>query len=76
MNENRSSSFKPHHFTAYAIAVVWSQMTEADFFCVVYMRIILIPTSTLYLRMSSIDHHSRWKKFQIGKEDTAFRDSM
>ena len=33
MNENRSSSFKPHHFTAYAIAVVWSQIKiDADFF--------------------------------------------
>lgn len=43
---------------------------RGSFFCVVYIRIILIPISSLYLRMSSIDHHSRWKKCQIGNEDT------
>lgn len=38
------------------------------FFCVVYMKIILIPLSTLYLGMPSVDNYLRYRKCQICKE--------
>lgn len=80
MNENWFICYAKHNFTDYVIAVVRSQMATAGFFCVVCMKIILIPLSILYLLMASIDHPICVKKmsnfFKKAKSMFAFRDEM